>query len=103
MFPEYTFTSSNPEVGQFVEPNLAAAENAHAVQLGPNGKPIADTESGLFCAYNPGTTVVTISAGGLSSSEPVTVQPGSVREPCGTVPIKPRSGASAGTAVPVPP
>ncbi|HTR72678.1 MAG TPA: hypothetical protein VMG80_03705, partial [Solirubrobacteraceae bacterium] len=103
LFPEYTFSSSNPEVGQFVEPNLAAAENLHAVRLGSNGKPIPDAESGLFCAYNPGTTTVTISAGGLSSSQPVTVQPGSVRQPCGTVPIKPRSAASAGTTVPVPP
>ena len=47
-------------------------------------------QSGLFCAFNPGTTTVTIRAGGLSASLPVTVEAGSVREPCGTVPLKPR-------------
>ena len=103
LFPEYTFSSSNPEVGEFVEPNLAAAGNPHAVLQGPNGRPITDPESGLFCAYNAGTTTVTISAGGLSSSLPVTVQPGSVRQPCGTVPIKHQTGAGQAAGAPVPP
>ncbi len=87
IFPEYTFSSSRPDIGNFVEPNLAADES-HAVLLGPNEQPVPDPKSGLFCAYNPGTTVVTISAGGLSSSLTVTVQAGSVRRPCGTVPLK---------------
>jgi hypothetical protein len=85
IFPEYTFTSSRPEVGDFVEPNLAA-NDPHAVLLGPEEKPVRDSKSGLFCAFNPGTTTVTISAGGLTSSLTVTVQAGSVRRPCGTVP-----------------
>jgi hypothetical protein len=88
VFPEYTFSSSRPDIGDFVEPNLAAAGNPHAVLQGPEGKPIHDSTSGLFCAYNAGTTIVTISAGGLSSSLPVTVQAGSVRQPCGTQPLK---------------
>ncbi len=87
LFPEYTFSSSRPDIGDFVAPNLASRE-AHAVLQGPDGKPIHDPLSGLFCAYNAGTTIVTISAGGLSSSLPVTVQAGSVRQPCGTVPLK---------------
>ena len=98
IFPEYTFTSSKPDIGNFVKPNLASAEQ-NAVLLGTNEQPIPDSKSGLFCAYNAGTTVVTISAGGLSASLPVTVQAGSVRRPCGTtrlteVPAKSKAAAS---------
>jgi hypothetical protein len=100
LLPEYTFSSSNPQVGEFVAPNLASAEQ-NAVLQGPNGKPIPDAESGLFCAYNPGTTVVTIDSGGLSSSLPVTVEAGSAEQPCGTVPVS--ELASPQVAVPVPP
>jgi hypothetical protein len=86
ILPEYTFSSSRPDIGDFVEPNLAVGES-HAVLL-EHEEPVADPKSGLFCAYNAGQTVVTISAGGLSSSLTVTVQPGSVRRPCGTQPLK---------------
>ena len=102
LFPEYTFSSSDEEVGQFVAPNLAST-SSHAVEQGPGGKPIPDPQSGLFCTYNPGTTIVTISAGGLSSSLPVTVQAGSVRQPCGTVPLKHKTVASQNASAPVPP
>jgi hypothetical protein len=85
--PEYTFSSSRPDIGDFVEPNLASPD-PRAVLLGPNDKPIPDSQSGLFCAYNGGTTVVTISAGGRSASLTVTVQAGSVRRPCGTQPLQ---------------
>ena len=87
IFPEYTFTSSRPEIGDFVEPNLESAD-PHAVKLGKNGKPIPDSRSGLFCAYNAGTTIVTLSAGGRAFSMPVTVEAGSVGKPCETVPLK---------------
>jgi hypothetical protein len=86
LFPEYSFSSSRPDIGDFVAPNLASPTQP-AVLQGSNGKPIHDAQSGLFCAYNAGTTIVTISAGGMSSSLPVTVQAGSVREPCGTTPL----------------
>lgn len=97
LFPEYTFSSSNTEVGQFVEHNKAAANEPLAVLQNAKGeaipdepeagKPLTEPQAGLFCAYNAGTTTVTISAGGLSYSLPVTVQAGSVRQPCGTVPL----------------
>lgn len=87
IFPEYTFTSSRPDVGDFVKRNLASP-NPLAVLLDAHGDTIPDPGSELFCAYNAGTTIVTISAGGLSASLPVTVQAGSVRRPCGTVPLK---------------
>jgi hypothetical protein len=102
IFPEYTFTSSRPEIGEFVTPNLDSAE-PQAVLLGENGQPVADPQSGLFCAYNAGTTVVTISAGGLSASLTVTVQPGSVRRPCGTTPLNGLHSQQAAPATPPPP
>jgi hypothetical protein len=100
--PEYSFSSSRPDIGDFVQPNLAAA-NQPAVLLGANGKPIPDPTSGLFCAYNAGTTIVTITAGGLSSSLPVTVQAGSVRRPCGTTPLKELPIQQQASAAPLPP
>jgi hypothetical protein len=87
IFPEYRFTSSRPDIGNFVTPNLASPDK-HAVLLGPTEEPIANEHSGLFCAYNAGTTIVTITTGGLTASLPVTVQAGSVRRPCGTTRLK---------------
>ena len=113
LLPEFSFSSSNPSVGGFVKQNLVADPHGRQVQLAANGEPvrepinaeshIEESKSGLFCAYNPGTTIVTIRAGGLAYSLPVTVQAGSVREPCGTVPAnKAPVGGQAATA-PVPP
>ena len=113
LFPEYTFSSSDREVGQFVLHNRAAANQPLAVEQNAKGeaipdepepgKPLSEPQSGVFCAYNAGTTTVTISAGGLSYSLPVTVQAGSVREPCGTVPIKRQLAAGAVATPSVPP
>jgi hypothetical protein len=102
ILPEYTFSSSRTDIGDFVQPNLALSES-HAVLLGAEGRPIHDPRSGLFCAYNAGTTNVTITAGGLSYSLAVTVQPGSVRRPCGTVPLKEQPSHSQSLGAPVPP
>ena len=82
--PAYAFTSSQPNVGTFVESNPNSTNPREVLQV--NGKPVPDPASGLFCAYNAGTTIVTLTTGGLSYSEPVTVQPGSIEQPCGTVP-----------------
>ncbi|MBA3809788.1 MAG: hypothetical protein H0X28_15555, partial [Solirubrobacterales bacterium] len=82
LFPSYTFSSSRPDIGNFVKQNLALSRTA--VELNSEGEAIADPTSPLLCAFNAGTTIVTISAGGLSASLPVTVQAGSVRRPCGT-------------------
>lgn len=84
--PQYTFTSSDPEVGGFVAADPTASSPRAVEQV--NGKPVPDPSSGLFCAYNPGTTTVTLTAGGLSASTQVTVEAGSVAQPCGTVPLK---------------
>jgi len=99
--PEYTFTSSNPDIGDFVaqEPSNP---NPLAVLQGPDGKPVSNPHSGLFCAFNPGTTTVTIATGGLSYSEQVTVQGGSVEQPCGTVPLTNPPAAAVGAPAPPP-
>lgn len=99
IFPKYTFTSSRPDIGDFVEQNLASSD-PHAVLLSAEGTPIPDPTSELFCAYNAGTTIVTITAGGLSSSLPVTVQAGSVRRPCGTQPLKELPASAQQVSVP---
>lgn len=126
---DFTFTSSNPDIGGFVL-HEAASNNPLQVQLNTHNEPVHDepmeeggklkeeggelmnedgehiprTLSGLFCAYNPGTTVVTITAGGLSYSETVTVQGGSPEYPCGTVPLKnpPLAQAQTRTEIPTP-
>jgi hypothetical protein len=84
--PEYTFTSSDPDIGDFVKQE-PSNPNPLAVLQDHNGKPISDSHSGLFCAFNAGTTTVTLTTGGLTYSERVTVQAGSVAQPCGTVPL----------------
>ncbi len=80
--PSYKFTSSEPAVGDFVVPSGAGSSFP---ALESKGHPIHSSTSGLFCAYNSGSTTVTISAGLLSYSLPVTVQPGGFGAPCGTV------------------
>jgi hypothetical protein len=86
--PEYTFTSSEPEIANFVEQDPNSTNLRKPLQ-DSSGHVIADPHSGILCAFNAGTTTVTISAGGLSYSTPVTVLGGSVEQPCGTVPLSP--------------
>lgn len=83
--PEYRFTSSRPDIANFVEVDPTST-NPRAVFLNGAGKPVPDPTSALLCAFNSGTTVVSVETGGLSYSVPVVVQEGSVQRPCGTVP-----------------
>lgn len=87
IFPEYSFKSSNEEVGAFVKRNTESGSSL-AVLQNAKGEPIRDEHSGLFCPFNQGETTITLETGGLKSSLRVVVQKGSVREPCGTVPLK---------------
>jgi hypothetical protein len=97
ILPEYEFRSSRPDIGSFVKINTASS-NPLSVLDNAQGEPVQDgheengqqvgATSGLFCAYNNGETEVTIIVGGLSYTLPVKVQAGSVREPCGTVPLR---------------
>jgi len=99
--PEYTFTSSEPEVANFVEQDPNSANLRKPLQ-DASGHVIPDPKSGILCAFNAGTTTVTVSAGGLSYSTQVTVLGGSVEQPCGTVPLSASHFAHA-SAVPTPP
>jgi hypothetical protein len=83
--PSYSFASSEPTIGDFVEPS---APKSPYPKLDASGHPIPSSTSGLFCAYNAGTTTVSITAGLLSYSLPVTVRPGGAGAPCGTVPLR---------------
>lgn len=100
--PEYTFTSSEPEIANFVEQDPNSTNLRKPLQDSA-GHPIPDSHSGILCAFNAGTTTVTISAGGLSYSAPVTVLGGSVEQPCGTVPLSPSHFKHAASESAAPP
>jgi hypothetical protein len=102
ILPEYRFASSSPDIANFVKVDPASS-NPRAVYLNAEGKPEADPSSGLLCAFNSGTTTVSIETGGLSYSVPVTVQKGSVARPCGTVPRTDIVTPIAAIAPPPPP
>lgn len=99
VFPEYTFTSSRPDVAGFVEQDPASLNPRNPLLV--NDKPVADAQSGLLCAYNAGTTTVTVTAGGFSYSQNVTVLAGTVQQPCGTVPLSGRTTKAAAEPTPV--
>jgi hypothetical protein len=99
--PEYSFTSSDPEVANFVEQDPNSTNLRKPLQ-NAEGHVIPDPKSGILCAFNAGTTTVTVSAGGLSYSTQVTVLGGSVEQPCGTVPLS-ASHFTHAASVPTPP
>ncbi|HEX5983764.1 MAG TPA: hypothetical protein VFY69_06095, partial [Solirubrobacterales bacterium] len=86
--PEYTFTSSDPDIADFVKQD-PASNNLRKPFLDADDKVVTDNSSGLLCTFNAGTTTVTVAAGGFSYSEQVRVLPGSVLRPCGTRPLRP--------------
>ena len=101
--PEYTFTSSEPEIANFVEQDPNSTNLRKPLQ-DASGHVMPDPKSGILCAFNAGSTVVTVSAGGLSYSVPVTVLGGSVEQPCGTVPLAAsRFSKAASASAPPPP
>jgi len=121
ILPEYEFRSSRPDIGGFVKLNTAtpdpfispsASVSPADVLLNAKGEPVKDgreedgeqvgATSGLFCPYNAGETKVTISAGGRSYTLPVQVQAGSVRQPCGTVPLRELPPVNAKVEAPTP-
>jgi hypothetical protein len=93
--PEYSFTSTDPDIADFVRQDPAST-NLRKPFLDKNGKVVTDNSSGLLCPFNAGTTTVTVSAGGFSYS---------VRRPCGTRPLRPDrfKQASLPQAAPPPP
>ena len=101
VLPEYSFTSSQPDIADFVAHDPASSNPRNVLLV--NEKPVADSSSGLLCAFNAGTTTVTVSAGGLSYSTKVTVLAGSVQRPCGTTPLHSRVTQAASPAPVAPP
>lgn len=98
--PEYTFTSSDPDIADFVKQDPAST-NLRKPYLDANDKVVTDNTSSLLCPFNAGVTTVTVAAGGFSYSEQVRVQPGSVQRPCGTRPLRPdRFSRGVPTAAP---
>jgi hypothetical protein len=74
-----------------LNPGNRFSENSNHEPVNEKGEVVPADQSGLFCAFNatPEKSVtVSISTGGLTYSEPVTIQAGSVEYPCGTVPLK---------------
>jgi hypothetical protein len=102
LLPEYRFSSSNPDIADFVEVDPASG-NPRAVFLSKSGETVPDPRSGLLCAFNSGSTTVTIEAGGLAYSEKVTVRAGSAQRPCGTVPLRNPPSHAVQPAVSPPP
>jgi hypothetical protein len=92
--PSYSFQSSDPVVGDFVTPS---APGSPYPKLNGQGKPTHSSTSGLFCAFNSGTTMVSVTSGLLTSSLPVTVETGGFGPPCGTVP-----GGTSATVIHIP-
>lgn len=80
--PSYSFESSNPVVGNFVVPS---GPGSPYPKLTATGATTPSSASGLFCAFNGGTTTVSVTSGLLTSSLTVTVAPGGYGPPCGTV------------------
>src|SRR5262249_44679086 len=81
--PAYTFKSSRPDIANFVAQDPNSQDLRKPLQ-GANGKVVLNGTSGLLCAFNPGTTMVSVPSSGLTASVPVTVLAGSVEQPCGT-------------------
>jgi hypothetical protein len=101
VFPEYTFSSSNPEVANFVAADPRSPNPRNVLLV--NEKPVLDPHSGLLCAFNPGTSTVTVSTGGLAYSTKVTVLGGTAQRPCGTTPVKRTTVTPAEPATPAEP
>lgn len=101
LLPEYRFSSSRPDIADFVAPDPTSSD-PRAVLL-RDGQTVPDPTSGLLCAYNAGTTTVTVETGGLAYSAPVTVQAGTVARPCGTVPLRNPPAPQPSLAAPPPP
>ncbi|MET0306824.1 MAG: hypothetical protein ABW196_11460 [Solirubrobacterales bacterium] len=99
--PEYDFVSSDPDIADFVKQDPASS-NLRKPFLDASDRVVTDNKSGLLCPFNAGTTTVTVSAGGFSYSERLTVLGGSVQRPCGTRPLRPDRFKRAAAAVPPP-
>ncbi|MFY9469604.1 MAG: hypothetical protein WAP37_05770, partial [Solirubrobacterales bacterium] len=100
--PEYEFRSADPDIADFVAVD-PVSNNLRKPLLNQAGKAISSSRSGLLCAFNAGTTVVSVVSGGFTYSRQITVQPGTARQPCGTRPLDPRRFPAAQPKGSIPP
>ena len=70
--PEYTFTSSEPDIANFVAQDPAST-NLHKPFQDPanQNKPVLSPSSGLVCPFNAGSTVVTVVPGTMDKASRV--------------------------------
>lgn len=101
--PEVRFTSSDPDIANFVRTDPKSTNPRKPFVDAATDKPVADAASGLLCAFNAGTTTISVAAGGLTYSTTLTVRGGSVLRPCGTVPLNPARFTARPAAAPVAP
>ncbi|MHB8533021.1 MAG: hypothetical protein ACYDC2_09905, partial [Solirubrobacteraceae bacterium] len=108
--PEYRFSSEDTRYGEFVKRDLNSPE-PNAVLHDEHGNPISQEaeggKDGLLCAFNatpPGHPLtITLKVANLAYQLPVTIQAGSVRQPCGTSSLgKPKATGEASTQPPPP-
>jgi hypothetical protein len=92
--PVASFISSDPSVGEFVSPS-GKDPNLPDVF---DGKVVPISDSNLFCAFQPGTTTVTLDVGGQTYSEPITVTQATAGGPCPATASTPVSTTSAAPA-----
>jgi hypothetical protein len=94
--------AKGPHKGELT-PDLQFEKNSNGEPINEKEEVVPREQSGTFCAFNAGTTTVSITTGGLTYSEPIAIQAGSVEYPCGTVPLKnpPRAEASLLTGIPL--
>jgi hypothetical protein len=102
--PDEPRYASGPHKGELT-PNREFEKNPKGEPINERGEVVEPEESGTFCAYNPTPKdkpmTVTVEAGGLSYTEEVTIQGGSVEQPCGTVPLAHPPAAEARASAPV--
>ena len=101
--PEVRFVSSQPDIADFVRQDPASTNPRKPFVDPATDKPVPDAASGLLCAFNAGTTTVSVAAGGLTYTTTLTVRGGSVLRPCGTVPLSPRNLPAQQATAPVAP
>lgn len=101
ILPDFTFTSSEPDIADFVSQDPSSLNPRTPLLV--KQKPVLNSHSGLLCAFNEGTTTVTVSTGGLAYSQKVTVLGGTAQRPCGTTPLRHLPPVKGSTPVPPPP
>ena len=99
--PEYEFSSSAPDIGDFVAQDPAST-NLRKPLIGADDKVVTDRRSGLFCPFNAGKTTITVQ-GRRARVLDRDHRPGRVRAaPVRHAPARPRRASAPPAAAPAP-